>query len=631
VALVIGTAGHIDHGKTALVRALTGQETDRLREERERGISIELGFAHFDGPDGQRTGVVDVPGHERFVRTMLAGAHGIDLVLFVVAADDGVMPQSEEHLDILHELGVRRGIFVITKIDLVDPRRIEAVREEIEILAHGTTLEGTPVVAVSATTGAGIPALRAGILSALGEPRARPGGGPFRLPVDRSFVMHGHGVVVTGTAVSGTVHDGDTVRILPGGRTARVRGVQVHGESVDRAVAGQRVAMNLAGVERSDVARGDVVCDPALARATTRLDAWVELRPSARAPLASHDRVRLHLGTAEAVAKVVLLDGRERLVAGEGGLAQVLLRRPVTTVGGDRFVIRDETARWTIGGGVVLAPFAERHRRGDPVVLGALALLHAGGPAAVAALLDLSPGLGESAEALALAQGCDGEAVRRALRLAGALEIPDGADVLWVPRDRWTRLEDLVVETIAAFHAREPLEPGIPLEEVRSRLPWEVPQRVFRWGVDRLVEAGRVAREGDLLRAPDHTVGLGGGDAELAGRVEQTLAVAGLTPPSVAVLGETLAASTDSLRSVLTRLERAGRVVRVATDLYFHPEAIEAGKRAVEEHCRAEGEITAAGLRDRIGASRKFAIAFLDWCDRTGFTTRVGDARRLRR
>jgi selenocysteine-specific elongation factor len=326
MAIVIGTAGHIDHGKTSLVRALTGQDTDRLKEEKARGISIDLGFAYFDGPDGVRAGIIDVPGHERFIRNMLAGAHGMDLVLFTVAADDGVMPQTEEHLDILHLLGVRRGIFVVTKIDLVDAARVAAVREEIEILAADTTLEGAPILAVSTATGEGLDVLRAEIQRQLAVPAAPAPSGRFRLPVDRAFVMHGHGVVVTGTAIAGAVREGAAVHVLPRGGRARVRSVQVHGSNVTTARHGQRVALNLAGVERSAIVRGDVVCDEHIERTTERFDAWVEV-PSRRATLKSHQRVRVHVGTAEVLGKVVVLDERPEIEPRGRGGAQIALKR----------------------------------------------------------------------------------------------------------------------------------------------------------------------------------------------------------------------------------------------------------------------------------------------------------------
>src|SRR4029453_9039543 len=294
--VILGTAGHIDHGKTALIKALTGIDTDRLKEERERGISIDLGFAHFGDGDGD-AGVVDVPGHERFIRNMLAGAHGIDVVLLVVAADDGVMPQTEEHLDILHLLGARRGVVAMTKVDLVDEPRRHAVREEIEILLHGTGLEGAPIVEVSTVSGEGLTLLRDTIQAAVRDFTRPDPAGCFRLPVDRAFVMHGHGVVVTGTATAGTVQPGATVRILPGGGEARVRSVQVHGNAVEQAGYGQRVALNLGGIERGAVRRGQIVCDRELDRVTDRIDAWVELRPAARRPLPAHALGRVDAGT----------------------------------------------------------------------------------------------------------------------------------------------------------------------------------------------------------------------------------------------------------------------------------------------------------------------------------------------
>src|SRR5436190_3269515 len=298
--VILGTAGHIDHGKTALIKALTGVDTDRLKEERERGISIDLGFAQF--VDGDVTaGVVDVPGHERFIRNMLAGAHGIDLVLLVVAADDGVMPQTEEHLDILHLLGARRGVVAMTKVDLADAARRRDVREEIAILLDGTGLEGAPIVEVSTVTGEGLEALRTVLRDALRTATRADPAGCFRLPVDRAFLMRGHGLVVTGTATAGAVRAGALVRVLPGAGEARVRSVQVHGEAVELARYGQRVALNLGGVEHGAVRRGQIVCDPELDRTTARFDAWVELRPAVRRPLASHALVRVYLGTAEAI------------------------------------------------------------------------------------------------------------------------------------------------------------------------------------------------------------------------------------------------------------------------------------------------------------------------------------------
>ena len=360
---IIGTAGHIDHGKTALIKALTGQDTDRLKEEKERGISIDLGFAYFTLPDGTRAGIVDVPGHERFIRNMLAGAHGIDLVLFTVAADDGVMPQTEEHLDILHLLGTRRGIFVITKADLADAARIRDVRDEIELLADGTTLAGAPVIEVSSITGAGLDALRAEIVRQLDGFQARRATGVFRLPLDRAFVIKGHGIVVTGTAMGAEVRVGQKLRVLPAGDEVRVRSIQVHSDSVESAGLCQRVALNLTGAEKLDLARGDVLADERLDAATARFDAWLEIRPAAKRALKNNTRVRLFIGTAETIARAIVLDDSGAIAPKAAGLAQLVADEPVVALAGDRFVIRDETNSRTLGGGIVLNPLGRRVRK----------------------------------------------------------------------------------------------------------------------------------------------------------------------------------------------------------------------------------------------------------------------------
>jgi selenocysteine-specific elongation factor len=635
MAVVIGTAGHIDHGKTALVRALTGQDTDRLPEEKARGISIDLGFAHLDFEDGERAGVVDVPGHERFIRNMLAGAHHVDVVLFVVAADDGVMPQTEEHLDILHLLGVRRGIFVVTKTDLVDAARVAAVREEIEILACGTTLEGAPVVAVSTLTGDGLDELRAVIARLVAE-RCEPATStaPFRLPVDRAFVMHGHGVVVTGTAIAGTVRDGEAVRVLPHGDRARVRKLEVHGAVVAEARCGQRVAMNLAGVERTDVGRGQVVCGDGIERTTDRFDAWIEVRPAARRVLESHARVRVHVGTAEQMGKVVVLDGRPSLPPREKGWAQIVLGAPVVALRGDRFVLRDETARRTLGGGVIVNPFAARHGRGEVRLLDHLTTLRDGDVRSAArTLLELVPDF-----------ACDGATIAQALNVepsAVASALAAAADVIPVPEasrpeayataERWRRLVEEMIARVTAAHRERPTEPGVEMEHLRSQVASEVSPRTFRSCVDRLVAERRLARDDSIVRLPSHRVGLDAGSRALGERVERLLADGRFTPPDLRQLEAEVAVDRRRLAEVLGVLEKEGRVVRVAPDLYYAPAAVEDAKALLTGHCRTHGDISAGVFRDLIGASRKFSIAFLDWCDRTGVTTRVGDMRRLRR
>ena len=630
--VIIGTAGHIDHGKTSLIRALTGQDTDRLKEEKERGISIDLGFAFFDAPGGERAGIVDVPGHERFIRNMLAGAHGMDLVLFTVAADDGVMPQTEEHLDILHLLGVRRGVFVITKSDLVDGARLAAVREEIEVLTLDTTLEGAPIVPVSTLTGEGLEALRGEIGALLAAPPGPPPPGYFRLPVDRAFVIHGHGVVVTGTAIAGAVEQGGTVRVLPGNETARVRSLEVHGVPVPRAGHGQRVAMNLVGVERTDLGRGHVVCDPRLLRLTERFDGHVQMRPAARRPVTSHARVRLHIGTAEVMAKLVILGGGQ-LVPRASGWAQLVLTEPVLALRGDRFILRDETAQRTLGGGVVVHPFANRHRRGEGDLEERLGTLRAGTPPAAArAFLELIPEFASDRATVTQALNLRDEELATVATAPGVLPVPDAeAPEAYTTTAKWERLEAEVLGVVSAAHRTHPLVPGLEMESLRTQLSFEVPPRAFRWCVDRLVAAGRLVREESLVRAPEHRVALGAGGRALGGRLEQLLCEARFTPPDLRQLEETLGVARKDILEVLAVLESEGKVVRVMPDLYYTRAAADESVALVRTHCRAHGEITAATFRDLIGASRKFAIAFLDWCDRTGVTVRVGDLRKLRR
>jgi selenocysteine-specific elongation factor len=631
---IIGTAGHIDHGKTALIRALTGQETDRLKEEKERGISIDLGFAYMDLVNGERAGIVDVPGHERFIRNMLAGAHGIDLVLLVVAADDGVMPQTEEHVDIVHLLGVQHGVVAITKADLADGLRLAAVEEEVEILLAGTTLAGAPIVPVSSVTGMGLNDLRQAIEHELARyQRPRPAG-YFRLPVDRAFVMHGHGTVVTGTAIGGAVHVGDVVRVLPGGAEARVRTVQVHGVEVANAIYGQRVALNLAGVERARVARGHVICDPLLDRVTDRFDVWMEIRPAAGRPVESHEVVRVHVGTAEAIGKLILLDGCEVLRPRESGYGQLVLREPVQVLRGDRFILRNQSAQRTIGGGLVVHPFAPRHRRGDPLLVPLLETLRtaASGPAIVGALLRLETDFAVALDIVAQAAGLRHEAVHSALREDATLRaLPDSANAAaCTTSEKWEALRAAVVRALAAFHQREPLSPGMEMESLRSQVASGLPPKIFRAVVDALAANAVIARAESILRLPGHRVALPRDDERVAAQAEALIAAGGFKPPDLKDLEASLRVSRPRLQAILQQLEREGRVARIATDLYFARDPLERARGLLRAHVYAHGDISAATFRDLLGASRKFSISLLDYFDRTGFTLRVGDVRKLR-
>jgi selenocysteine-specific elongation factor len=631
---IIGTAGHIDHGKTALIKALTGQDTDRLKEEKERGISIDLGFAYFTLPDGGRAGIVDVPGHERFIRNMLAGAHGIDLVLFTVAADDGVMPQSEEHLDIVHLLGTSRGIFVITKADLVDAARIGEVRDEIELLTEGTRLAGMPVIAVSSTAGSGLDELRAAIVRQLEGFQARRATGIFRLPVDRAFVIKGHGTVVTGTAMGAEVRVGDRLRVLPSGAEVRVRSIQVHGDSVESAGLCQRVALNLGGAERIELKRGDVLADYRLELATARLDAILELRPAAKRPLKNNGRVRIFIGTAETIGRAILLEPAGELPPKYAGLAQLVLDEPIVALHGDRFVIRDETNLRTLGGGVVLNPIGRRVRKPLDVYVQRLkALRDSSGAAAVEALLNLQESFALSALRIAQLLNAPQREVEALLKDSRFVAVSLGEEEGFTTRSKWEELGRFMLNALADHHRRNPLAPGMEMEAMRARMPYEIDPRSFRVLIDRLSHESEVVREESTLRLKAHRVRLGGEDSKLGERVEQTLRQAGFQPPDLKQLGEALKlspADSPRLRTLIAALEREGLVVRVSTDLYFTRDVLEQARDRLLAHLKTHTDITAATYRDLIGTSRKFAIALLDHFDHSGLTTRVGDVRRLR-
>ncbi len=632
---IIGTAGHIDHGKTALIKALTGQDTDRLKEEKERGISIDLGFAYFTLPDGTRAGIVDVPGHERFIRNMLAGAHGIDLMLLAVAADDGVMPQTEEHFEVLHLLGVKRGIFAITKADLAGSNRIAEVSEEIRLLAEGTALAGAPILPVSSTRGIGIEELRAEINRQLEGFQARRPTGLFRLPVDRAFVMKGHGTVVTGTALGAQVRVGQKLRVQPGGGEVRVRAIQVHGQPVEQAGLCQRVALNLAGAEKIELQRGSWLADEALDFDTLRLDARLEIRPTAPAPLANNTRVRLFIGTAEVMARAIVLQAQRQIAHGSSGLAQLVLQDPVLALAGDRFVIRDETNQRTWGGGMVLNPLGRRNRKPVETYAARLATLSgAAGAGAIEALLNLQDAFAMPSAAIAVLLNQPHQEVARQLADRRFIKLSLGDVEGYTTADKWDQLKRLVSAALAAHHKANPLAPGLEMEALRARLPYDIAARAFKAIIDRIAREAEIVREDNSVRLRSHQVRLTGDDGTMAERICAELAKAGFHPPDLNQLARALNVAPGQefkLKTVLAALEIKGRVVKIASDLYFERSHLEAARSRLLDYLASHQEINAATYRDLLAASRKFSISLLDYFDHAGVTTRVGDARRLRR
>lgn len=629
---IIGTAGHIDHGKTSLIKALTGQDTDRLKEEKERGISIDLGFARLDLPDGTSTGVVDVPGHERFIKNMLAGAHGIDLVLFTVAADDGVMPQTEEHLDIVHLLGVKSALFAITKADLVPAARIAEVEEEIDILTLGTALENSPKIAVSSVTGQGIAELKERIGQILKRIDKPAPGGYFRLPVDRAFVLQGHGVVVTGTALSGEIKTGEQVRCLPGNHSFRVRSLQVHGKPVDSAGWGQRVAMNLTGPERSDITRGHVICDEKISQTTDRFDAYVEVRPAARKGIKNHQRVRVHLGTAERLGKITILGEATKIEPKQSSYCQITLTEPLLALRTDHFILRDETAQRTVAGGLVVNPWAQRHKRGEADLQTRLKALHHGD------LAELTAAFVEDSEAFALPidsiyqflnlredairGGIDGMKSLRAVSAEG--------EKLYTTELKWRRLGERILTQLKDFHAAHPLVPGMDMEEMRGKLAYELTPKFFRVVVDLLTQEKTLSREENLVRLASYQVKLSGAEKILMDKIRKILGAEPLAPPDLKEIEKQAGVTRSRLNELLRILEREGSVVRVTAEMYFLTGAIDRLRTMLIQYLIDKGEMPASAFRDLIGSSRKYTIPLLEYFDREGLTVRIGDLRRLK-
>ncbi len=641
--VVIGTAGHIDHGKTSLVRALTGIDTDRLREEKRRGITIELGFAHLALPDGTVAGVVDVPGHERFVRSMAAGAGGIDLVVLVIAADEGVMPQTREHLDICRLLGVPRGLVAITKADLLGGLGADwlpLLEQDVREATRGTFLEGAPLVPVSATTGDGLDRLSAALAALAAEVPERPADGPLFLPVDRAFSMKGFGTVVTGTILSGQIAEGDAVGLLPAsphGGPLRVRTVQVHGRGTPRALAGQRTAVNLPGVEPAAVQRGQVLVHPGVVPASSILD--VELQLLAAAPRALRHRAKLllHVGTAQVAATLALLD-RSELAPGATALAQLRLAEPVAALPGQRFILRGfavlEGRGRTVGGGRVLAVAAPKRRRGRPEVLAQLAVL--AGPEAearVGAVLAMAGPAGIDLAALVGRTALSPKAAQAALDRLGTR----GAALLF-DRERRAYVAGPVAQALTrrlgaaveAFHREHPLAAGVGREELRGRLPPVTDPRLFQRLVAQAAERGELVVEGEHVRARGHAAASGAAGGALKEGVAATLARGGLTPPWLAELPAAVGASAADVQAVLKLLLAEGRVVRVSSELYFDAGAVKALEARLVALLRERKQISTQEFKDLVGATRKYVIPLAEFFDREKVTLRVGERRVLR-
>lgn len=632
-SIIVGTAGHIDHGKTALVRALTGKDTDRLPEEKRRGITIDLGFADLD-LGGVRIGFVDVPGHERFVRNMLAGAHGIDVVALVIAADEGVMPQTREHFDICRLLGVPKGLVVITKSDLVEEELLTLVRAEAEELVARSFLAGAPILAVSARTGSGLEELKRVLYEVALEVPARSSEMVTRLPVDRAFTLKGFGAVVTGTLVSGEIAEGDELELLPSGTKVRARGVQVHGNAVTRATAGQRTAVNLSGVEAGRIERGMVLAPPGRLRPSHIIDVHLNVLPSSPRAFRSRARVRLHSGAAEILGRVRVLESPGEIAPGESGFAQLRLEAPAITLPGEHFIIRSYSPSQTVAGGTVLDSFAVKHRGKDlSRTRERLTALKASNRASQFVLFaEVSGGSGQSLADIACRTGWNDDALLDAAKQAtegGAIVEADG---IFITRGNFESLCRAAVDAVNAHHNTDPLARGLPRETLRERHFSHAAPEVFRAVLVHLEKEGLLVSEKEIVRAREHNREMSSADTLLRDRFERIYRLAGLEAPSLEEAGERAGIPNSQRthgRKVLQLLIDAGILVRVA-DLFFHHNSLRDLQKKLQEYAaqhEPEREIDVAAFKDLAGVSRKYAIPLLEYLDRERITRRVGDRR----
>lgn len=633
---VLGTAGHIDHGKTALVRALTGVECDRLPEERARGITLELGFAPLDFADGTRLSVVDVPGHEGLVRTMVAGATGIDLLLLVIAADEGVMPQTREHVAIAHLLGIGAGVVALTKCDAVDEEMAALAGDEARALLSGTALSDAPVIATSATTGSGIDALRDALLDAAVRtaPRTARDGVP-RLAIDRSFVAKGFGTVVTGTLVGGEIREGDKVQVLPGGAVARVRGVECHGEAIPALAPGARCALNLQGVELAQVPRGAVLVRPGAVEASAVFDARLRWLPEAP-PLDGPTSLLLLCGTAECAARVapVAAVGGEPLAPGGEGFVRVHLEQAaLPLLPGDRFVLRGfartAVGGRTLGGGEVLDAAPPRRRLSDPLLARELGRLQQADPGEALCIRIERAGLaGARRDALARQTGMEPEAVGRAL--AGIPTVVAVGSEGWVARSALAELAERALAALDAFHASEPLLPGMPVAALRGALPDNVPAAVAARVLEVLTDEGRIALADGIARRTEHRARLDPEDERWVAALREAARDAGLAPPTLREWTERLGLGERRVQDLLAWLERSGELVRAPGDLFFDASAVGALRERVRAHLEREGSLDTRRYKELIGTTRKHAVPLMELFDAEKLTVRRGETRRLR-
>jgi selenocysteine-specific elongation factor len=630
--IILGTAGHIDHGKTTLVKALTGTDTDRLKEEKLRGMTIVLGFASLDLPGGQHIGFVDVPGHEKFVKTMVAGASGIDIVALIIAADDGVMPQTKEHLEVCELLNVSHGLVIVTKIDLVDEEWLEFVIDDIQQFLKGTFLEDAPILPVSSVTGQGIPDLIEALGKLCGQVKGRSPDGLFRLPVDRVFTMKGFGTVVTGTLISGKVRVGDNVMIYPAGIGAKVRGIQVHNQSAEASTAGLRTAINFQGLDKAAINGGDVVAAPNTLRPTYMVDVWLQYLKSAERPLKNRTKIRFHTGTKEVLGYVVLLD-REELLPGEDTIVQCRLHSPVVVMKDDRFVIRSYSSMHTAGGGSILDPFPRKHKRSKIIVRDMQLLIDGDVESIINYHMTKSGFKGVSfADLILMTNQTEKQLIQKLQHLLSSKKVVlvDRENRVYINSATLEELKGITQNILMEYHEKHPLKGGMSKEELKSKLPARVSSKLFNLLVGDMIEGKMLMQDKDIIRLASHQVALEGDQSKIRKEIEETYLRSGLQPPYFKDLVKSISGSSKTATDVLFHMLEEGVLMKVKDDLYFHKTVIEKLKNEFIEYLKAHAEITTPRFKEMTGVSRKYTIPLIEYFDSIKLTIRIGDSRRLR-
>ena len=632
--IVLGTAGHIDHGKTSLIKALTGIETDRLKEEKARGITIELGFASMDLPSGQHLGIVDVPGHEKFVKNMVAGATGIDIVALVIAADEGVMPQTREHMEICTLLDIRHGLVALTKTDMVDEEWLALVTEDIRGFVQGTFLENAPIVPVSSVTGTGLPDFIKTLEGLCGAIQDRPDPDLFRLPIDRVFTMKGFGTVITGTLISGKIGLGETVMIYPSGITSKIRGIQVHNQSVAIAHAGMRTAINFQGLDKASVNRGEMMAYPNTLKPSYMLDASLHFLKSNDKPMKHRTRVRFHSGTSEVMGTLNLLD-RDELLPGETVEVQLRFDSQVVGVRDDRFVLRSYSPVRTIGGGRILNPIPKKHKRFKSDIIQGLKGISEQAPEYIIAFHVSEAGYeGLSFSDLKLMTNLSDKQLNTivsALLNHKILIQADKENRIYIHKET---LESLIRETgsiLSAYHATNPLKATMPKGELRSKFPSSLEPRLFNLLLVQMTKRGELVQEEDTVRLASHKVSLGQDQADIKDKILTAYKHAELSPPYFKELCKSFDIDPKSASGVLQFLIEEGKVIKVKEDLYFHADVLSRLKARLIDFLTRHGEISTPQLKEITGASRKYVIPLIEYFDANNITIRIGDIRKLRK